>query len=265
MNTTILQTSPAIRRGAVTLLALGLALPGIVACNDEAPVARAPETEQTQAAPEQSSTPTPSPSADDAEPGVGLRPLQRSTDSPIENADDDSTYWSFPLLYDGWYPETIDEEGRNELDRADGNCLYESGQFLYEDSEYGDTAETVYQADAWVEYLEDEYGDVESTQTTDTTVTDMSGNPVEMIKVQTSYRNNGRDIKAITWMRVFTTIQTPTMMSLHYTCIANAIDETELEDMVSDTHIVNPGPAKMEDGVVGKSSSGSSTGSDDMV
>ncbi|WP_136192348.1 hypothetical protein [Actinomyces procaprae] len=263
MNTTTPRSRLTARRGAVTLLALGLALPGVVACDDEVPVARAPETTQSQsAAPGESASPSPTPSADD-KPGVGLSPLDKSSDAPVENQED-AAYWSFPIAFEGWYPETIDEDGRNELDRNDGNCLFESGQYLYEDSDYGDTAESQYQADSWVDYLKEEYGEVESTQTADTTVTDMSGKPVEMVKIETSYQNKGKNIKAITWMRVFTTMETPTMMSLHYTCIAEHVDTTELADLVSDTHIVNPGPAKMEDGEPGKSS-GSSSGSSDMV
>ncbi|MDO4899098.1 hypothetical protein [Actinomyces sp.] len=246
MITTTLRKAHLTRRGAVALLALGLALPGIGACDDEAPVTVAPETEQSKPT---GDSPDPDPSATAAAPDAGPSPQSRSTDAPATDAGDDAPYWSFPVMVNGWRLERFDEDGRNQMDRTDGKCLYESGQDLYVGSNSGDVKETQFQADSWVEYLEREYSDVDSTQKTDTTVTDWSGNPVEMIKVEAEYRAGGKEYKAITWVRVFTTVATPVRMSLNYTCAADAIDETELEGMMSDTRIVNPGPDKMKDGV----------------
>ncbi|WP_103063331.1 hypothetical protein [Actinomyces qiguomingii] len=249
MNTSPSPKASLVRRRAAALLALGLALPGIVACEDEAPVTAAPETQQTDSADDP-----------DAEPS----PQDRSADDSTGDVDDDA-YWRFPIQFDGWRVETLDVEGRNELNTTDGKCLYESIQNVYPQTEYSDEQETQFQADAWVEDFEDDYRNISSTQKTDTTVTDLSGNPVEMIKVETNYSSDRNDYKAITWIRVFTTKQMPVMMALNYTCTIDAIDETELEEMVSQTHIVNPGPAKMEDGTpeTSSSSSDSSTSKDD--
>ncbi|MDU0348556.1 hypothetical protein [Actinomyces sp. MRS3W] len=268
MNTTTIRPTSVVRRGAVALLALGLALPGIAACDDEVPVTTAPETKQSEPAePEETDSPEPDPSAtaaDDA-PVTGLNPLTRPSDEPVDEDDAyaGSAYWEFPISVDGWYAYTIDEDGVNEIDSKNSNCLYRSGQYYYDESDYGDAEETQYQADSWADYLEGEFSNVSSEQAVSTAITDSAGNPVEMIMIDAQYTDddNDMDIRSIIWLRVFSTMETPTMLTLHYTCEVGDYDKTELEDLTSQTHIVNPGPAKMEDGVP----SSSSTSKDDMV
>ncbi|SDN20822.1 hypothetical protein SAMN05216355_101215 [Actinomyces ruminicola] len=269
MNTTILRPAPVLRRGAVALLALGLALPGIAACNDEVPVVTAPETEHSKAADADSSpSPDPTSSADADTPTTGLSPLTRESQAPV---DDDAVgagaaYWDFPTSASGWWVYTLDDDGINELYNAD-SCTYTSAEYYYDGgSDWGDQDETEYQADRWVEFLEDEHGTVTATQEVSTSVTDSEGDPVEMIMVDSQYNEDDGDaVRNISWLRVFSSADDYTMLMLSYTCGVDDVDQTDLSRLVSRTHIVNPGPAKMEDGAPGKSSGGSSTGNDDMV
>ena len=46
----------------------------------------------------------------------------------------------------------------------------------------------------------------------------------------------------------FTTIDTPTAVILTYTCQTGSYSATEMNRLLEDTAVVNPGPAKMDDG-----------------
>ena len=75
-----------------------------------------------------------------------------------------------------------------------------------------------------------------------------SGEAVEMVRVESTYTHKGVGVRATTWVRTFTTIGTPTAVILTYTCEAGSYSTTELDQLLGDTAVVNPGPAKMDDG-----------------
>ena len=226
------RTRTAGERAAGLLLCVGLAVPALAACGGE-PIAvqDVPSTtRQSGSAPAPLDAPTPAPSA-------------RASSTPGAAA-----YWSFPAAAEGWELTAHDEDGLNQLTK-DRSCNYVSSQNLFSPSGNGDRADSEDLARQWEDSLSSRYTDVRSTTSDSQDIRSRpSGEAVEMVRVESTYTHKGVGIRATTWVRTFTTIGTPTAVILTYTCEAGSYSTTELDQLLGDTAVVNPGPAKMDDG-----------------
>lgn len=226
------RTRTAGERAAGLLLCVGLAVPALAACGGE-PIAvqDVPSTtRQSGSAPAPLDAPTPAPSA-------------RASSTPGAAA-----YWSFPADVEGWELTVQDEDGLNQLTK-DRSCNYVSSQNLFSPSGNGDRADSEDLARQWEDSLSSRYTDVRSTTSDSQDIRSRpSGEAVEMVRVESTYTHKGVGIRATTWVRTFTTIGTPTAVILTYTCEAGSYSTTELDQLLGDTAVVNPGPAKMDDG-----------------
>ena len=220
------RTRTAGERAAGLLLCVGLAVPALAACGGE-PIAvqDVPSTtRQSGSAPAPLDVPTPAP--------TGSAPA----------------YWSFPADVEGWELTVQDEDGLNQLTK-DRSCNYVSSQNLFSPSGNGDRADSEDLARQWEDSLSSRYTDVRSTTSDSQDIRSRpSGEAVEMVRVESTYTHKGVGIRATTWVRTFTTIGTPTAVILTYTCEAGSYSTTELDQLLGDTAVVNPGPAKMDDG-----------------
>ena len=226
-------------RAAGLLLCIGLAVPGLVACGGE-PIAvqDVPSaTRQTGSAPTRLDPPAPAPT------GAAPTPSAGASNDPGAAA-----YWSFPADVEGWELTVQDEDGLNQLTK-DRSCNYVSSQNLFSPSGNGDRADSEDLARQWEDSLSSRYTDVRSTTSDSRDIRSRpSGEAVEMVRVESTYTHKGVGIRATTWVRTFTTIGTPTAVILTYTCEAGSYSTTELDQLLGDTAVVNPGPAKMDDG-----------------
>ena len=218
-------------RAVGLLLCIGLAVPGLVACGGE-PIAvqDVPSaTRQTDPTPTPLDPPTPAPSA-----GASSTP--------------GAAYWSFPAAAEGWELTAHDEDGLNQLTK-DRSCNYISSQNLFSPSGNGDRADSEDLARQWEDSLSSRYTDAQSTTSDSRDIGSRpSGETIEMVRIESTYTHKGVGVRATTWVRTFTTIGTPTAVILTYTCEAGSYSTTEMNQLLGDTAVVNPGPAKMDDG-----------------
>ena len=225
------RTRTAGERAAGLLLCVGLAVPALAACGGE-PIAVqdvSSATRQADPTPTPLDPPTPAPSA-----GASSTP--------------GAAYWSFPAAAEGWELTVQDEDGLNQLTKG-RSCNYISSQNLFSPSGNGDRADSEDLARQWEDSISSQYTDVESTMSDSEDIRSRpSGEAVEMVRVESTYTHKGVGIRATTWVRTFTTIGTPTAVILTYTCEAGSYSTTELDQLLGDTAVVNPGPAKMDDG-----------------
>ena len=225
------RTRTAGERAAGLLLCVGLAVPALAACGGE-PIAVqdvSSATRQADPTPTPLDPPTPAPSA-----GASSTP--------------GAAYWSFPAAAEGWELTVQDEDGLNQLTK-DRSCNYVSSQNLFSPSGNGDRADSEDLARQWEDSISSQYTDVESTMSDSEDIRSRpSGEAVEMVRVESTYTHKGVGVRATTWVRTFTTIGTPTAVILTYTCEAGSYSTTEMNQLLGDTAVVNPGPAKMDDG-----------------
>ena len=69
-----------------------------------------------------------------------------------------------------------------------------------------------------------------------------------MVRIDSTYTRKDVALRATTWVRAFTTIDTPTAVILTYTCQTGSYSATEMKQLLDDTAVVGSGPAKMDDG-----------------
>ena len=231
------RTRTAGERAAGLLLCVGLAVPALAACGGE-PIAVQdvpPTTRQGGPAPTPSGSPAPAPT--------------RSSSAPTPSTGaSGGAHWSLPSDVEGWELTVQDEDGLNQLTK-DRSCNYVSSQNLFSPSGNGDRADSEDLARQWEDSLSSRYTDVRSTTSDSQDIRSRpSGEAVEMVRVESTYTHKGVGIRATTWVRTFTTIGTPTAVILTYTCEAGSYSATEMNRLLEDTAVVNPGPAKMDDG-----------------
>ena len=232
-------------RAVGLLLCAGLAGGALAACGGE-PIAvqDVPSTtRQSGSAPAPLDAPTPAPTGSAPTP-TGSAPTPSAGASSTPGA----AYWSFPAAAEGWELTVQDEDGLNQLTKG-RSCNYVSSQNLFSPSGNGDRADSEDLARQWEDSLSSRYTDVRSTTSDSQDIRSRpSGEAVEMVRVESTYTHKGVGIRATTWVRTFTTIGTPTAVILTYTCEAGSYSTTELDQLLGDTAVVNPGPAKMDDG-----------------
>ena len=233
------RTRTAGERAAGLLLCVGLAVPALAACGGE-PIAvqDVPSTtRQSGSAPAPLDAPTPTPTGSAPTPSAG------ASSTPGAAA-----YWSFPANVEGWELTVQDEDGLNQLTK-DRSCNYVSSQNLFSPSGNGDRADSEDLARQWEDSLSSRYADAQSTTSDSRDIGSRpSGETIEMVRIESTYTHQGVGVRATTWVRTFTTIGTPTAVILTYTCEAGSYSTTELDQLLGDTAVVNPGPAKMDDG-----------------
>lgn len=227
---------PRTRLGALSLAAsLVVAASALTACSSPVPVTRGPgapasSTSSQSPSPQGHSTPS---RQESASPGSG-------SSSPA--------VWQFPISYDGWSVTRLDDDGINQISSAQG-CTFTSTQNTYDDAGREDRQETEYQAGRWVKHLKSNYTNVQHTQSESTQINaDTQDGHAEFIKVESTYTDQGTEVRSVTWMRVFTSNAVPTFNLLDYSCPVASFDETQMNDLLAKTTLVNSGPARMDDG-----------------
>lgn len=229
-------------RAVRILLCAGLAVPALVACGGE-PIAvqDAPSaTRRTGPAPTPSGPTSPAPTGS-APTGSAPAPSTGASGGP-------AAHWSLPSAVEGWEPTVQDEDGLNQLSKG-RSCNYTSSQNLFSPSGNGDRADSEDLARQWKDSIDSQYADAQSTMSDSEDIrSSPSGETVEMVRIESTYTHKGVAVRATTWVRAFTTIGTPTAVILTYTCQTDSYSAAEMNRLLDDTAVVDPGPAKMDDG-----------------
>ena len=233
-------------RAVGLLLCIGLAVPGLVACGGE-PIAvqDVPSaTRQTGSAPTRLDPPAPAPTGAAPTPtGAAPTPSAGASNDPGAAA-----YWRFPAAAEGWELTAHDEDGLNQLTK-DRSCNYISSQNLFSPSGNGDRADSEDLARQWEDSISSQSTDVQSTMSDSEDIrSSPSGETIEMVRIDSTYTRKDVALRATTWVRAFTTIDTPTAVILTYTCQTGSYSATEMKQLLDDTAVVGSGPAKMDDG-----------------
>ena len=218
-------------RAVGLLLCAGLAGGALAACGGE------PIAVQDVPSPAGRTTPARTPSGSPA---------------PAPSAGESSTpgaaYWSFPAAAEGWELTVQDEDGLNQLTKSH-SCNYTSSQNLFSPSGNGDRADSEDLARQWEDSISSQSTDVQSTMSDSEDIrSSPSGETIEMVRIESTYTHKGVGVRATTWVRAFTTIDTPTAVILTYTCQTGSYSATEMKQLLDDTAVVGSGPAKMDDG-----------------
>ena len=238
------RTRAAGERAAGLLLCVGLAVPALVACGGE------PIAVQDVPSPAGRTTPARTPSGSPAPAPT----RSRSAPAPTSSAPTPSTgasggaHWSLPSAAEGWEPTIQDEDGLNQLTKSH-SCNYTSSQNLFSPSGNGDRADSEDLARQWEDSISSQSTDVQSTMSDSEDIrSSPSGETIEMVRIDSTYTRKDVALRATTWVRAFTTIDTPTAVILTYTCQTGSYSATEMKQLLDDTAVVGSGPAKMDDG-----------------
>jgi len=155
---------------------------------------------------------------------------------------------SLPSAAEGWEPTIQDEDGLNQLTKSH-SCNYTSSQNLFSPSGNGDRADSEDLARQWEDSISSQSTDVQSTMSDSEDIrSSPSGETIEMVRIDSTYTRKDVALRATTWVRAFTTIDTPTAVILTYTCQTGSYSATEMKQLLDDTAVVGSGPAKMDDG-----------------
>ena len=238
------RTRTAGERAAGLLLCVGLAVPALAACGGE------PIAVQDVPSPAGRTTPARTPSGSPAPAPT----RSRSAPAPTSSAPAPSTgasggaHWSLPSAAEGWEPTIQDEDGLNQLTKSH-SCNYTSSQNLFSPSGNGDRADSEDLARQWEDSISSQSTDVQSTMSDSEDIrSSPSGETIEMVRIDSTYTRKDVALRATTWVRAFTTIDTPTAVILTYTCQTGSYSATEMKQLLDDTAVVGSGPAKMDDG-----------------
>ena len=231
-------------RAVGLLLCAGLAVPALAACGGE------PIAVQDVPSPAGRTTPARTPSGSPAPAPT----RSRSAPTPTSSAPTPSTgasggaHWSLPSAAEGWEPTIQDEDGLNQLTKSH-SCNYTSSQNLFSPSGNGDRADSEDLARQWEDSISSQSTDVQSTMSDSEDIrSSPSGETIEMVRIDSTYTRKDVALRATTWVRAFTTIDTPTAVILTYTCQTGSYSATEMKQLLDDTAVVGSGPAKMDDG-----------------
>ncbi len=231
-------------RAVGLLLCAGLTGGALAACGGE------PIAVQDVPSPAGRTTPARTPSGSPAPAPT----RSRSAPAPTSSAPAPSTeasggaHWSLPSAAEGWEPTIQDEDGLNQLTKSH-SCNYTSSQNLFSPSGNGDRADSEDLARQWEDSISSQSTDVQSTMSDSEDIrSSPSGETIEMVRIDSTYTRKDVALRATTWVRAFTTIDTPTAVILTYTCQTGSYSATEMKQLLDDTAVVGSGPAKMDDG-----------------
>ena len=224
-------------RAVGLLLCAGLAGGALAACGGE------PIAVQDVPSPAGRTTPARTPSGSPAPAPT----RSRSAPTPSTGASG-GAHWSLPSAAEGWEPTIQDEDGLNQLTKSH-SCNYTSSQNLFSPSGNGDRADSEDLARQWEDSISSQSTDVQSTMSDSEDIrSSPSGETIEMVRIDSTYTRKDVALRATTWVRAFTTIDTPTAVILTYTCQTGSYSATEMKQLLDDTAVVGSGPAKMDDG-----------------
>ena len=80
-------------------------------------------------------------------------------------------------------------------------------------------------------------------------VKDTSGNAIETKRLDWTYTGkDGKEYQATEYIRAFSTIKKPTMLTATFICPKDKYSTAVLDDLMKDTTVTDPGPADMDEG-----------------
>ena len=227
-----------LRLPLVTGLSLALAVPALAACQEESG-----PSDSSASSGKSSSQPSDKPSD------------SGSTNSTEVNGG--AAGWNLIVSAPGWTNTKRDTGGVNELVSDDG-CQFVTRQNLIKGQPSSDREETDTQAGNEKHMFSHGVTHVNFNPIEDdsTSVKDTSGNQIETKRLDWTYTGkDGKEYQATEYLRVFSTIKKPTMLTATLICPKDKYSTAVLDDLMKDTTVTNPGPADMDEG-------GSSDGAD---
>lgn len=147
--------------------------------------------------------------------------------------------WQFPVIFSGWKFGQLDQPGAMQLTNDKG------GQYTATQSAYpsppapGDRAATQEQTDKWIQDIQAKTTGLQH-KTADSTEITASGQPVQMMRTDAEYVGaDGRNYRAVVWIRSFTQGTKPGFVSLTYATPTSSFSEEELKGMLEQTKLMN--------------------------
>ena len=220
----------ALRLPLVAGLSLALAVPALAACQDESGPAR----------PSASSGKSSSHSSDESSDSG-------STESAEVNGG--AAGWNLIVSAPGWTSTKRDTGGVNELVSDDG-CQFVTTQNLLNGQLSTDREDTDTHAANEKQKFSQGVTHVSFKPAEDdaTSVKDTSGKAIETKRLEWTYTGkDGKEYQATEYIRAFSTIKKPTMLTATFICPKDKYSTAVLDDLMKDTTITDPGPADMDE------------------
>ena len=230
----------ALRLPLVAGLSLALAIPVLAACQDESGPARS-STSSGKSSSQSSDKPSDSGSTKGTEVNGG------------------AAGWHIIVSAPGWTNTKRDTGGVNELVSDDG-CQFVTTQNLLNGQLSTDREDTETHAASEQQKFSQGVTHVsfKPAQDDSTSVKDASGNAIETKRLDWTYTGkDGKEYQATEFIRAFSTIKRPTMLTATLICPKDKYSTAVLDDLMKDTTVTDPGPADMDEGA-----SGDGTGKD---
>lgn len=211
------------------VLSLLLLAPGLAACDG----------------PLQQPTPaTISPATPDVSPG------SERTSAPPAGTTADVASWDFPTSAPGWTAAVRDQDGVNQLTRADGCQLTSQQNPVDTAASGGDRQESESRIEASRQAYE-QAGVTDLSYSSSEDVASIHGlggsSIVETSRMDLSYTGaDGNQYTGVRWFRAFTRMRTPMLLQLSYFCPAPAYDATALDALLKDVSIIGASPTGMD-------------------
>lgn len=197
-----------------------------------------PGSERTSAPPAGTTT-TPMPSWPDA-----------GSPAPPAGTTADVASWDFPTSAPGWTAAVRDQDGVNQLTRADGCQLTSQQNPVDTAASGGDRQESESRIEASRQAYE-QAGVTDLSYSSSEDVASIHGlggsSIVETIRMDLSYTGaDGNQYTGVRWFRAFTRMRTPMLLQLSYFCPAPAYDATALDALLKDVSIIGASPTGMD-------------------
>ncbi|MDO5076982.1 hypothetical protein [Corynebacterium sp.] len=191
--------------------------------------------------------------SDPAEDNVPVLSTMKKTQSAssTSNAASSGTYidqtlndggpaWNFPLVFDGWTMAPRNEQNKLQLEHTNG-CSYTATQQPFtSEGKSDDRAESQRQADDWKTALASESTDPVFTVEESTDIRGIGDTKVSTLRADATYTSaDGQPKRSSAWFRTFASASKPMAMTLEYACPAEAYNETELNDLLENTRLMN--------------------------
>ena len=224
----------ALRLPLVAGVSLALAVPALAACQDESGPAR-PSTSSGKSSSQSSDKPSDSGSTKGTEVNGG------------------AAGWHIIVSAPGWTNTKRDTGGVNELVSDDG-CQFVTTQNLLNGQLSTDREDTdTHAANEQQKFSQGvTHVSFKPAQDDSTSVKDASGNAIETKRLDWTYTGkDGKEYQATEFIRAFSTIKRPTMLTATLICPKDKYSTAVLDDLMKDTTVTDPGPADMDEGASG--------------
>ena len=158
--------------------------------------------------------------------------------------------WDFPTSAPGWTAAVRDQDGVNQLTRADGCQLTSQQNPVDTAASGGDRQESESRIEASRQAYE-QAGVTDLSYSSSEDVASIHGlggsSIVETIRMDLSYTGaDGNQYTGVRWFRAFTRMRTPMLLQLSYFCPAPAYDATALDALLKDVSIIGASPTGMD-------------------